>query len=204
MRAICQIPTASVPDRDLLIDPRVTLSACHELRELEFEISANPLNEMELDFISSVASTNIEKIIINRSAELDHPVGDDFWTQLDDVLAELAERRECKLVRLEVEFWGNWGVVGGMERDQKMAFLPKFVEKGGMIFWVCWNSHPICCPDTMNTVGRDSEGGSDDGNDRACAAAPGTMTSSQIPPRPRKKRGFALLRLVTSRLKAFP
>ena len=228
------------------------LSACRELRELEFEISAHTLNEMELEFISSITSTNIEKVIINRSADLDYPVGDAVWTQLDDILTKLAERRECKLVRLEVELWGNWSVVVGKEFDQKMTYLPKFVGKGRMRVWDCWNSHPIYCSDdrkerecrpyAMSTVGgwsmiarnrtgdsgegpddngegpddngegldgseevpEDSEDGPEDREDglddsgegpgdsdsgQACAAAPCTVTSDQIPPRLKEERG---------------
>ena len=133
---------ARTPAHNPLIGPeRLTLSACRELLELEFEISAYPLNEMELDFISSITSTNIEKIIINRSAELNHPVDDAVWTQLDDILTELAGRRGYQLVRLEVEFRGNW------DFDQKMNYLPKFVERGRMIVCDRWSSYPIYCSD---------------------------------------------------------
>ena len=102
------------------------------------------LHTTELGFISSVTSTNIEKIIINSCSLSNDSVRDTFWTQLDDILIELVERLGSE-IRLEVEFRGNWDV-GAKIFDQKKSCLPRFVEKGRMIVRDCWN-RPIYSSD---------------------------------------------------------
>ena len=120
----------------------LTLSSCDELRELEFEISPLPLRRWELSFISSITSTDIKKIIINRSTELNHPVGGIVWTRLDSILTEFVERLENG-VSLEVEFRGSWDV-GRSEFDQKKTHLPNFVKKGRMTVLDCENRLAYC------------------------------------------------------------
>ena len=132
-----------IPTHDSLIDREsLTLSPCHELRELEFEISAYPLNGNQLDFVLSVTSTKIERIIIYRSRKIVHPVGDAVWTRLDSLLTELAERL-VNGIRLEVEFRGSWDV-GENEFEQKKVRLPGFIEKGRITLWSCDNELVYC------------------------------------------------------------
>lgn len=130
-----------------LVDPeRLALSPCRKLRELEFEVSAYPLREKELDIVSSITSTNIEKIIINRRAAF-YPVGDVVWTQLDNILTELAEKSEHN-VRLKVEFRGGW-IAERKEFDQK-SHLPKLIGKGQVTIWDGLDKL-IYCSDALGT-----------------------------------------------------
>lgn len=81
---------------------------------------------MGLDIISSVSSTKVEKIIINRGLRyLNRPVNDAFWTELDDILIKFVERPGYKCI-LEVEL-REFDVKGF---DQKGPPLPMFAEKG--------------------------------------------------------------------------
>ena len=82
---------------------------------------------MELDLISSITSTNIQKIRFAVSPVQDRP----GWTQLDDSLCRLVDRLECGL-RLEMSFrdaamqkW--WTGEQVLEKH-----LPRFYEKGGI------------------------------------------------------------------------
>ena len=106
----------------------MTLSECHELRELEFDLGLDSLDNEEIECISSTTPTAIEKIIIRR-----HPFEGVFpapkWTRLDDVL--LVERPRLKK-GLEVEFRGRWNPEGFP--DVRIdTYLPKFVAKKGRV-----------------------------------------------------------------------
>jgi len=108
-------------------DP-LTLSYCRELRELEIDESCPRI--VELNVISSITSTKIQKIKFTRPLSpgetpvSDHP----NWTLLDDSLCRLVDQPENGH-RLEVEFqafqeW--WGGELGLKK-----YLPRFYEKGG-------------------------------------------------------------------------
>ena len=101
-----------------------------------------PLHGWGLDTISSITSTNVEKIIIKHKTAFSHLAGGIFWTSLDDILTELVGRPGYKL-RLEAEFRGCRGVEGN-EFDQKVIHLPRFVKKGRMTVWDCGNELVYC------------------------------------------------------------
>ena len=104
----------------------LTLSNCRELCELE--ISASRPGTMELNLISSITSTKLQRIaftqLLTRTPQPDRA----RWIQLDNSLCQLVDRLEGG-VRLKVEFqtlneeaW--W--------DGKLGFkkhLPRFYEK---------------------------------------------------------------------------
>jgi len=81
-----------------------------------------------LNFISSITSTHIQKIIVTCSfAFQELPVNDTYWTYLDDVQCQLVHRPEYRL-RLEVEFLTarpTW-----VEEPGLKMYLPRFHEKG--------------------------------------------------------------------------
>lgn len=142
-----RIRTVRISVHKPLADPELlALWPCRELRELELEIQGYPKNIIETDFISSMTSTSIKRITINRCAAFENLVEDAFWTQLDDTLIKLVERREYKL-RLEVEFRGYWNV--GERGFDRKAHLPKFVESGRMTVWDCQNEL-VYCSDGMS------------------------------------------------------
>jgi len=108
----------------------LTLSNCRKLRELK--IYAVHPGTVELNLISSITSTKIQRIAFTRPLTPeeqdipDHP----NWSQLDNLLCQLVDRLDCGL-RLEVEFralnaqeW--WSGELGFEK-----YLPWFHEKGG-------------------------------------------------------------------------
>jgi len=104
-----------------------TLSHCRKLRELEITL---PLDTMSagLDFISSITSIHIQKIIVTCSfASQELPVNDTYWTHLDDVLCWLVDRPEYRL-QLEVEFLTashTWVEELGLK-----VYLSRFHKKG--------------------------------------------------------------------------
>lgn len=123
-----------IPGNNPLVDPDyLSLSPCRELRELELEISGFFSLDRDLGSILSITSTNIEKIIINRSTSFDNPLVNDTWARLDNTLTELVERLELE-IRLEVELRGSWHV-GREGFSQKNPGLPRFVKKGRMTVW---------------------------------------------------------------------
>ena len=120
----------------------MTLSPCHELREFELETWDYPPNFRELNTISSIISTNVEKIIIKHWKAFCYLPCDVFWTSLDHILTELVGRPGYKF-RLEVEFREYYGVEGS-KFDQKGTHLPRFVEKGRMTVWNCEGELVYC------------------------------------------------------------
>jgi hypothetical protein len=102
------------------------LSHCRELRELE--VAARDWDNAELKLLSSITSTKIEKITITHSASFWSPEGHPYWTQLDDILNQLARRLECGL-RLEVEF-RDVDTPGRETMSDLRKRLPMFVNKG--------------------------------------------------------------------------
>ena len=109
----------------------VTLSNCQELRELD--IYASHPWRVELGLISSITSTNIQRITFNHpSVPHELPVEDrPNWTQLDNSLCRLVDRLEYGL-QLEVSFYNAaiqewWTGELGLEKH-----LPRFHEKGGV------------------------------------------------------------------------
>ena len=107
----------------------LTLSNCRELRELE--IYASRPGTMELDLISSITSTNMQRITFARplTPQETPTLGYSNWPELDDSLCRLVDRLECGL-QLEVEFKA---LNGQAWWDGELGFrkhLPKFYEKG--------------------------------------------------------------------------
>ena len=110
------------------------LSPCLALQVLVFETSANEVNDKGIQAITSIQSSTMEKIIIERKKGLSNcQVHDRFWTNLDKILFEFITRPMYKhRPKLEVEFWGNWGIGNGkLYREE--TILPKFVSQGGRI-----------------------------------------------------------------------
>ena len=108
----------------------LSLSNYREFRELEI-YAAYP-ETLELNLISSIASTNIQRIAFTQASTPREPPGPGHpcWTQLDDSLCRLVGQLKCGL-RLEVEFrvlntqaW--WSGELGFKK-----YLPRFYEKGG-------------------------------------------------------------------------
>ncbi|KAF9645178.1 hypothetical protein BDM02DRAFT_3120600 [Thelephora ganbajun] len=107
------------------VDHSLTLSHCRELRE--FEIYAPRPNDTDLNLISSITPTNIQKIILTHSTAFRFSAAHTYWTRFDDVLIQLINRSEYKL-RLEVEFQGVYDTRG--EKSVLKMYLPRFHEKG--------------------------------------------------------------------------
>jgi len=107
----------------------LTLSDCRELRELE--ISVFRPGPLESNLISSITSTNIQRITFTRPLQFkgQQAVDDPDWTRLDDSLCRLVDRLKCG-PQLEVGFlalnaqqW--WSGELGFKKC-----LPRFYEKG--------------------------------------------------------------------------
>lgn len=99
------------------------LSHCQKLRELEVYMPR--ANDAELNLISSITSTKIEKIILTCSPAFGLSASDTYWTRLDEMLVELAGRSKRKL---EMEFRSV--------SDGKLVtvnYLPKFRGKGRVV-----------------------------------------------------------------------
>ena len=149
MYSLPGISSVGTPGHNFLLDlDDLDLSSCLQLRELELELeaSASPLRDWGMNVISSVASTSIERIIIKRSVVHDsdfREVDDTFWTRLDDILVGLVERPEYML-RLEVEFRGNWN---DRRYGQSETPLPRFVKKGRMTVRNRRNLSLVYCSD---------------------------------------------------------
>ena len=107
------------------------LSPCRELREFEFGVSSN-CSHQKLDFISTITSTNIGRIIIVKRLGTIKQTNDTFWSRLDDILTDLIERPGHRN-RLEVQFRGRWVGEGGGFDDK--IYLPGFVRKGLVTVW---------------------------------------------------------------------
>jgi hypothetical protein len=104
---------------------------------------------VHLNLISSITSTKIEKIILAESPAFKLSVGDTYWTKLDDVLVNLAGRREHK-VGLEVVFAGvtvTWD--GKLDLGK---YLPMFVERGRMVV-LDTKDQPVCHSDEAGERG---------------------------------------------------
>jgi hypothetical protein len=99
---------------------------CRELRELE--IVAQFLSYKNLDLISSISSTKIEKIILTRSVVFRFSEARTAWARLDKILVQLVHR--SKRSTLEVEFRDVSVTWEGKLNLGK--YLPMFVEKGRM------------------------------------------------------------------------
>lgn len=87
----------------------------------------------ELDFISSITSLNIQKIIFKDAYVLLESVRHTYWTQLDAFLWKLIDRPKYKLrleveIKLKVEVKHDWA--GWDEESALKKCLPKFHEKG--------------------------------------------------------------------------
>ena len=87
-------------DSIIVIGNPLTLSSCRELREVN--ICASPPETMDQDLLSSITSTNIEKIALDLGHSFykfspDHA----YWRKLDHSLCHLVDRLGCE-GRLEV------------------------------------------------------------------------------------------------------
>jgi hypothetical protein len=146
------IPTADVHGYNLLTDyyEHPTLSSCHELRELELQIPANVLRGKELDCISTIGSTKIEKIIFRHCPHYFLKQAT-IWTQLDDILIELVKQRRCD-TRLEVEFRYHQKMMSWSDQ----IHLPKFVKEGRVTIWNPQNEL-VYCSDAARDCGMSGE-----------------------------------------------
>jgi len=108
----------------------LSLSNCRELCELKI-YAPNP-RTVELNLISSITSTKIQKIIFTQVLSPQESSASDRqnWTKLDGLLCRLVDRLEHGL-RLEVEFQapGKQERRGGGLDFRK--WLPMFYDKGG-------------------------------------------------------------------------
>lgn len=114
-------------------------SRCQELRE--FEISVTHPGPEEVDLVSSISPTSIQKVTFVRQPVVRGFSRSDIgWEILDDPLCRLADRSGRERV-LEVEFrlMGK-GVMGAGERAGGLQIansLTMFGEKGRMkVVWV--------------------------------------------------------------------
>jgi len=104
------------------------ISNCRELRELGIYTSRPKY--LELDLISSITSTKIQRIMFTKTPlrrnRFPHA---ETWAKLDNSLCQLVDRLEPGL-RLEVEFRALNEMVwwGGKQGFQKC--LPRSYEKG--------------------------------------------------------------------------
>lgn len=87
-------------------------------------------DDVDLNLLSSVTSTKIEKITITSSTASRLPAGHARWVRLDDILNRLVEGLERGL-KLEVEFRKVRAPWVGRELDLGER-LPMFVKRGRM------------------------------------------------------------------------
>ena len=132
------------------------LSPCRGLRELElYWAPIDFLRDRELQCISAIKSTEMERIIINRCYGVH---GQEVtWPQLDDILTEIAAGKLGHDGRLEVEFRLNQNLRDYQKRemrsyDQQIS-LPKFVKKGRVTTWDP-EGNLVCCSDADKTFAR--------------------------------------------------
>ena len=118
------------------------LSKCRGLCELEvftlFE------NDVELDLVSSISSTIMERIVFTHTTTFWPPPDHAFWTQLDVILTRLVGRLERGL-RLELEF-RNF-ISTRCEGSDFGEHLPKFVERGRVSVFGTRNDLIYCSDD---------------------------------------------------------
>ena len=125
VRVVCRILTMGIHRHDPPVGPDpLTLSPCRELRKLEFTAASLPEG---LDLISSIQSTNIEKIIFNYDAT--DPPGHAVRTRLYGTVAELA-RRLGHGIKLDFRYGSSRRMVGEREGFGPRVRLPIFVGKG--------------------------------------------------------------------------
>lgn len=103
------------------------LSHCQELRE--FETFGMYMDDYELDFVSSITSTKIQKIILANSPAFELSVGHPYWRKFDGILIKLVEQSGPGH-GLEVGFRGGEGV---SDKTDLRKYLPRFVEKGRIV-----------------------------------------------------------------------
>ena len=105
------------------------LSRCPELRQLEILVM-HP-REQELVTISSITSTNFQKIIFSPPITTwwDPLTENPCWVQFDDVICELADRLRMSGTKHTLEVKFRTGVVK-FDGEEHSEFLPKFKEKG--------------------------------------------------------------------------
>lgn len=110
-----------------LID-RLILSPCSKLRELEYQVTGGQSWDCQWQFLSSITSTNIEKITIKS---ITYPsLKDDLREKFDNILTELKKLQGRKQgLALKVIFKGHW-VQRGSGLD---ILLPNFVREGGEV-----------------------------------------------------------------------
>lgn len=103
-----------------------------------------PQHATGLNFISSITSVDIERIIINRFHGFEETlVRHGFWTQLEDALCQLVDRPKYKL-QLEVKFIHSRRN-GTPKKPDLKAYFPRFHERGRMV--VDYEDEPIFCSD---------------------------------------------------------
>jgi hypothetical protein len=110
----------------------VALSRCQELRE--FEISVTHPGPEEVDLVSSISPTSIQKVTFVHQSSVRDPSGSETgWEILDDPLCQLADRLGRKRVlEVEVRLMGT-EVMEAEDRTGGLAIansFGKFKEKG--------------------------------------------------------------------------
>src|ERR1700759_3143755 len=87
---------------------------------------------MELNLISSITSTNIQKITFIKARGFpESPQGHTYWTKLDTSLCQLINQSRCKFP-LEAEFQVAHMDVRGRKQDFG-KYLPRFIESNGRV-----------------------------------------------------------------------
>jgi hypothetical protein len=114
---------------------------------------------MELDLISTITSTHIQKIsfdCLGAWAEfLFTSVGHDYWAQLDGSLCQLVDRPGCKLrLDLEFRFSSTKGSVGKLLFKER---LPKIYQKARLTAVDVGDSTVVYCFDRDGGFGGRSD-----------------------------------------------
>lgn len=108
------------------------LSHCTELQEMR--IGTTCPERADTTLISSIASTNLERIVFASDREdltWNSLLGHQFWPLFDDIVCSLVDRLHLlgyqRTLEVEVRARGSMGSKRGMN---DLEFLPKFREKG--------------------------------------------------------------------------
>jgi hypothetical protein len=113
----------------------LTLSNCRQLHQLSIRMS--PPDDLDLDLLSSITSTSIEKITFTLSNTHRFPPDHIYWSRVDGRLCQLADRLG-RQGRLEIEIRVYHLVHDARHTD----YLLGFQEKGQVrVVHVCIGSN---------------------------------------------------------------
>jgi len=130
--------------------PFPTLSNCRGLRELQVSLPA--LAQDEISLLSSITSTNLQKIVLSarygfeRSGE---PAFAAYYQEIDDCLCQLVERLRRSGYKHELEVALH---ICGVPEDEKALeeFLPKFKEQGRVTLMLGGEKRDTFCSDSIH------------------------------------------------------